>query len=67
MCMSRNEGLQIDRQELKGDAEVVAEGQGLPHVHHTAGAIAVLHTTTHPLPSLLTLPLCHFAQQSMAK
>ncbi len=37
---------QVDGEELKGDAEVVAEGQAFPDMHYTRAAITVLHTHT---------------------
>ena len=46
--------LQVDGKELKGDAEVAAEGERLMHVHHTAAGLPVLHATT--ALSATTLP-----------
>ena len=48
--------LQVDGKELKGDAEVAAEGEGLVHVHHTAAGLPVLHATTALSLSATTLP-----------
>ena len=39
--------LQVDGEQLEGDAQVAPEGQALPHMHHTATPITVLHIHIH--------------------
>ena len=58
--------LQVDGKELKGDAEVAAEGERLVHVHHTAAGLPVLHATTALSPTTPPHPSnLHFQQLTL--
>ena len=54
--------LQVDGKELKGDAEVAAEGERLMHVHHTAAGLPVLHATTALSATKLPDASNHYSQ-----
>ena len=44
-CEYRCGDSQIDGEELKGNTEMISEGQALPHVHHVTAVITVLQST----------------------